>query len=93
VATGDGIAKPGGARPIIVPLRWREPAPGGAAAGGGVMPVGDGAGGGSGGSMSNVPPKAGGGAEGNGLPQELQSACWSEFCVPHWPHCFIAGRL
>jgi hypothetical protein len=78
----------GGAMPIIVPLRFAR---GGLeVAGGAAAPAG---GGGSGGWISSVPPRGAETAEVRGAPQELQTACWSEFCVPHWPHCFIARGL
>lgn len=82
--TGAGAAvKVGGAMPIMVPFKPRLGA--GTAAGAST------GGGGSGGGMSKVPPNAG--AAGRGSPHALHVARSSVFCAPHWPHCFIAGRL
>ena len=38
--------------------------------------------------MTMVPPRPVG-AAGKSRPQPVQSACWSRFCVPQRPHCFI----
>ena len=106
VAAGGGVepvgdalacgANVGGAIPIIVPRRLA----GLAACAGGVCAGGTCAGGtcaaavgcGSGGDMTIVPPRPVGGASGRAKPHPVHTVCWSRFCVPHRPHCFIAPR-
>jgi len=73
----SGSTKVGGAMPIIVPLKGSEEEPAGVGA------LGPG--------MRSVPVPNG--AAGNGKPHAVQPACWSRFCAPQRPHCFIDPAL
>ncbi len=80
----------GGAMPIMVPRRLGAGLAGSGLAGSGLAGsglVGSGLAG-SGGDMTMVPPKPWA-ASGKAMPQPVQTVCWSKFCVPQRPHCFI----